>query len=330
MREREVVVASTFDVAGVVCLPDQASERSPVPAVALVAGSGADTRDGDLVPPWPAGTTDIPAPGTMRQIAHHLAHQGIASLRWDRRGFGASGGASESDYETDLVDATACVRWLQAVPAIDPGRVGVAGHSAGALIACRVCRDVSGVAGAGLLGALASPIEDMLRWNLGRAERHWGGLTAEQQAWLVRELPAQMVRGQGVERLLDAARRGEETVTLEGHGVSIVLRTARLGQDLGTDYAAEFRHVSCPALVLHGGNDLNVPVADALVTYNVLREAGNDAVTLTVLEGLDHYFNPTPREAGARLWERLSLQSLRRSMAPEALEAITSWFVRSL
>lgn len=331
MREHEVVVGSTFDVAGVVCLPDRETTRSPVPAVALIAGSGADTRDGDLVPPWPAGTTDIPAPGTMRRIAHHLAHHGIASLRWDRRGFGASGGsASDADYDTDLVDATACLRWLQAAPAIDPRRVGVAGHSAGALIACRVCREVAGVAGAGLLGALASPIEDMLRWNLGRAQRHWAELTPEQQAWLVRELPAQMVRGQGMERLLEAARRDDETVTLEGHGVSIVLRTARLRQDLDTDYVAEFRHVACPALVLHGGNDLNVPVADALGTYNVLREAGNDAVTLTVLDGLDHYFNPTPRDAGARLWERLSLQSLRRPMAPEALEAITSWFARTL
>lgn len=331
MREHEVVVPSAVEIAALFCRPEGATARSRVPAVALIAGSGADTRDGDLVPPWPSDATDVPAPGTMRRIAHHLAHHGIASLRWDRRGFGASGGsAAEADYTTDLADATACFRWLQAEPAIDPARVGVAGHSAGALVACRVCRDVDDVAGAGLLGALASPIEDMLRWNVGRARRHWGELTTEQQEWLVRELPAQLVRGEGLERLLDAARRGKETVSMEGHGVSIEMRTARLRQDLETSYAAEFRHVSCPALVLHGGDDLNVPVADAFVTYRALREAGNDRVTVTVVEGLDHYFNPVSPDPGQRIWERLSLQSLRRPMAREALETITGWFATTL
>jgi alpha-beta hydrolase superfamily lysophospholipase len=103
---------------------------------------------------------DTPAPGTLRRIAHHLANHGIASLRWDRRGFGASGG-EPGHYGTDLEDATSCVGWLTARPEIASDRVGVMGHSAGALIACRLCRDIPAIAAAGFLGALASPIEDM-------------------------------------------------------------------------------------------------------------------------------------------------------------------------
>ena len=320
-----MTVPSEVDLAAVLCLPEEASSAAPVPAVALIAGSGADTRDGDLV--LEGGTRDdSTAPGTMRRIAHHLAVAGVASLRWDRRGFGRSGGdAAQVSYTTDLADALACVRWLRARPEVEAGRVAVAGHSAGALVACRVCRDEPGIAGAALLGALSSPIEDMLRWNVGRLRRHWDDLTDDQRTWLEAAMPATLVRSEGMDRLLEGARNGEEVVRLEARGVTLEVRTARLRQDLATDYAAEMRSVRCPALVLHGGDDLNVPVEDALRTYGVLRESGNDDVTLVILPGLEHYFNPVSPDPGQRVWERVSLTAIRRPMAAEALEAITRW-----
>ena len=330
MREHEVVVPSTFPLAAMLCLPEDATGRR-VPAILLLGGSGANTRDGDLEPGWPVGTPDLPAPGTLRRVAQRLANAGVATLRYDRRGFGASGGrAEDSDYDTDLEDAVAALGWLRSRAELDPAKVAVAGHSAGALTACHVCRDVPHVAAAGLLGALASPIEEKLRWNLGRVARHWDAFTDGQRAWLEEHLPAQLVRGEGVERYFEGARRGEPTVVLEGHGVTVELRTTRTQQDLGTSYEAEFRHVRCPALVLHGGEDLNVPVADALTAYRALRRAGNDGVELVVLPGLDHYFNPVPPEPSDRVWERVSLESLRRPMAPDALDAIVRWAVRAL
>jgi pimeloyl-ACP methyl ester carboxylesterase len=204
--------------------------------------------------------------------------------------------------------------------------VAVAGHSAGALTACRVCRHAAGeVAGAIFLGALASPIEDMLRWNLGRIGRHWDEFTDAQRAWLLDNLPAHVVRGEGVERYLEACRRGDATLTLEGHGVTVELRTARTRQDLETSYEGEFEGVRAPALVLHAGSDLNVPVADALTAYRALRRAGNDDVELVVLPGLDHYFNPVGPDP---IWERVSLEGLRRPMSPAALDVIRRWAVR--
>jgi len=331
MGEHEVAIASPFGLAGVLCLPEDASATRRAPAVLLLGGSGADTRDGDLEPGWPAGTPDLPAPGTLRRIAHRLASVGVATLRWDRRGFGASGGRVEdTDYGSDLEDALAAMAWLRARDEVDAARVAVAGHSAGALTACRVCRDVPDVAGAMLLGALASPIEDMLRWNLSRVGRHWGRFTDDQRAWLTEHMAASLVRGEGVERYLEAAQRGDPTVVLEGHGVTVELRTVRTRQDLATSYEGEFRHVSCPALVLHGGDDLNVPVADALTAYRALRAAGNDRVQLAVLPRLDHYFNPTASDPAERVWARVSLGGLRRPMADEALDAIAGWAARVL
>ncbi len=328
MREHQVTVPSAFDLAGVLALPEDASG---VPAVALLGGSGADTRDGDLEPGWPPGSPGLPAPGTLRRIAHRLAGAGVASLRWDRRGFGGSGGrAEETDYDSDLEDALAAVAWMRARPEVNPARVAVAGHSAGALTACHVCRDDHDVAGAILLGALASPIEQMLRWNLGRPARHWDHFTAEQRSWLEANLPTQLVRGEQMERYIEAAQGGEQSVTLVGRDLTVTMRTARTRQDLETDYASEFRHVHCPALVLHGGEDLNVPVADALNAYRVLHSAGNDEVELAILPGLDHYFNPVPADPALRVWNRVSLEGLRWPMAPEALDVIERWAVRVL
>jgi pimeloyl-ACP methyl ester carboxylesterase len=328
MREHEVTVPSPFGLAGVLCLPEDTSAADPAPALLLLGGSGADTRDGDLEPGWPPGTTGLPAPGTLRRIAHRLAGAGVATLRYDRRGFGASGGArGVADYDSDLEDALAAVAWLRARAEVNLARVAVAGHSAGALTACHVCRDDPDVAGAMLLGGLASSIEDLIRDNLGRAGRHWQEFSAEQRAWLETNMPALLVRAEGVERYLEAALRGDEQVTLEGRGLTLEMRTVRTQQDLATDYAAEFRHVRCPALVLQGGGDLNVPVADALTAFRVLRQAGNHDVQLAVLPGLDHYFNPV---VGDPIWNRVSLEGLRRPMAPEALDVIERWAVQVL
>lgn len=316
-------------MAGTLCLPDR-SGREPVAAMLLLGGSGADTRDGDLALPLhiaPKGG----APGTLRRIAHHLAHHGIASLRGDRRGSGSSGGdAARSDYTTDLEDATACFRWLQGRAEVDGARVGVAGHSAGALTTCHVCRDVPDVAAAGLLGALASPIEDMLRWHVARVRAHWDGCTARQQAELIRDVPGDLLRADSVDRLLEAARRGEEVVHLQGHGTTVEVRTSRLRQDLATAYDEEMRHVTCPALVLHGGDDLNVPVEDALTAYRALRRAGSSDVELAVLPGLDHYLIEVAPDPGRRVLERITRQALCRPMSRAALDVVARWAVRTL
>ena len=88
--------------------------------------------------------------------------------------------------------------------------------------------------------------------------------------------------------------------------------------------------MSCPALVLHGGADLNVRVDDAFVAYRVLRRAGNTNVELAVLPGLDHYFIPVSPDPAHRVMERLRLETMGRPMASEALHVIAAWAVRTL
>lgn len=331
MREFAITFESDVRLAGALCLPEDASAERPVPGVVLLGGTGGDTRDGDMAPERTPGVINPPKRGLLRRIAHHLAHHGIASLRFDKRGCGESGGtAAASDYDTDLVDNIAAFRWLQERPEINAARVGVVGHSAGAFNACLLCRDVPEVACAGLLGALYESIEALVRRNWGRVAHHWYEFTEAQRDWLLRERPREVVGAFCLEEFIAAARRGQDVVQLTALGVAMEFHTVRFRQDLERPAAEAFRYVRCPALVLHGGDDMNVRVEDCFDTYRALRAAGNDDVELVIIPGVDHSFQPISRDPRQRVWERVSLETFGRPVSPLALEAISAWAVRVL
>ena len=101
-------------LAGTLMLPPGRNRHA---AVAYVTGSGPTTR------------------AYLPELQALLLHSGVAVLAYDKRGVGASGGASPGESPTaqaiDVLarDAAAAARFLAARPEIDPRRVGLAGHS---------------------------------------------------------------------------------------------------------------------------------------------------------------------------------------------------------
>ena len=96
--------------------------------VLIIAGSGRADRDGDS----PLGVTT----SSYRKLAEALSAAGIASLRYDKRGIGASRADNPAESAlrfTDYVqDARAWLGWLWARGSF--GALAVAGHSEGSLI----------------------------------------------------------------------------------------------------------------------------------------------------------------------------------------------------
>jgi pimeloyl-ACP methyl ester carboxylesterase len=318
-------------IAGTLCAPEDASSSSLVPAILLLGGTGGDTRDGDMAPERSPHSANAPKRGLQRRLAHALAESGIATARFDKRGCGASGGtADESDYETDRVDNVAAVRYLRSLSEIDERRVGVCGHSAGAFNACMVARDVPDIACAGLLGALFGTAEELVEWNWGRIAGYWPQLTSDQRNWLRTNRPRDVVGAFRTKEFIAAARRGDRTVRLEAEGVSVEVDLVRMRQDMERPVAAEFRHVRCPTLVLHGGNDMNVHVEDALGTYQALRQAGNNEVDLVIIPGVDHSFQPVARDNATRMWDRFTLATMSRPVSPLAMRVVARWAARVL
>src|SRR5713226_8728271 len=102
--------------------------RAALPVVLIIAGSGPTDRDGNSI--------GLPGPNnSLKMLAEALQARGIDTLRYDRRGVGASSGAimseRDSTFDIQIDDA---MRWLQQLRS-DPrfSIVSVAGHSQGSL-----------------------------------------------------------------------------------------------------------------------------------------------------------------------------------------------------
>jgi pimeloyl-ACP methyl ester carboxylesterase len=97
----------------------------PFAAVVLITGSGPQNRDEALAGHRP-----------FLVLADALTRRGIAVLRCDDRGVGRSTGDYAAATTIDFADdALAEVAALRARPDVDPARLGLVGHSEGAIIA---------------------------------------------------------------------------------------------------------------------------------------------------------------------------------------------------
>jgi alpha-beta hydrolase superfamily lysophospholipase len=105
-------------------------------AVLILPEAGAD-RDGNAV-------GQEVKPDTYRELAQALADKGIASVRIDKRGVGASARAIDREedlrFDTYVDDAVTWIKFLQAQPHV--GCVAVFGHSESALVAALAARKV--------------------------------------------------------------------------------------------------------------------------------------------------------------------------------------------
>lgn len=115
-------------LAGTLTLPvgyDHASNGS-VPLVIMVSGSGLQNRDEEIFEHKP-----------FLVAADYLARNGIASLRYDDRGFGKSTGKNVANATTEdfARDAQAAYDYIKSLSLNKVGKVGIWGHSEGGDIA---------------------------------------------------------------------------------------------------------------------------------------------------------------------------------------------------
>lgn len=126
--QRDVAFPSgSLRLAGTLALPDG---EGPRPAVLLVPGSGRVDRNEN---------TKLSAIDALHQVAQYLAVQGVATLRYDKRGIGQSEGDDyESGFFDHVFDASSALDYLKSREAIRADLALLLGHSEGARIAIRM------------------------------------------------------------------------------------------------------------------------------------------------------------------------------------------------
>jgi len=253
----------------------------PFPTGVLVPGSGALGRDSTAFGHRP-----------FARLAQDLAHLRIATLRYDKRGTGTSGGdqavAGIDDHVADVVGAVEHVRSLQG-PAGGP--VGVIGHSEGAANA--VSAAASGVpvdflvllAGAGVSGM------DLLMEQHRRLSRAAG--LSDEALEETQQLQVQILRAvRDVDDVVHRAKLLGELLAPMGDGPRLSTEIARLASPWFHDFVTRnpttaLARVACPVLALWGELDVQVP-PEQNVPY--VRKALPSESTVEVWPGMNHLF----------------------------------------
>ena len=279
-------------LAGTLTMPERG--RAPFPAIVTLTGSGATYRDGNRTPEHPYRP--------FRNIAEKLAGCGIATLRLDDRGVGASTGDwNSATAEDTAADAEAAVRFLRSLPEIDPRRVGLVGHSYGGEIAPMVAAEDPSVAAVALLAAPARTFRETVRYqNKYRIEND-------------PDVPAE-------------AREAVLAESMRQQALNVAASTEAWRRSIqDRDPLPTARRLRMPVLILHGLTDRAVDPEDARMLERAIREAGNRNVELRLFPGVNHHFQHDA--VGAREgYDTLPRQDL----APEVLEALCSWLGATL
>ncbi len=243
--EREVSFPSgSLQLAGTLRLPDAEGRR---PAVLLIAGSGPVDRDEN------APKLRINA---SRDIAIRLSEQGLATLRYDKRGVGASeGNFWETGFFDNVADAGAALAWLAAQPEVRPDQVFLLGHSEGAMIATRLAATGADVTGVILVAGPAHNGEEVLAWQLGQVVKGLRGFNA----FLIKLLHIDVRKSQ--RKQLDKIKASKKS------WYRVQLSTRKLNakwfrEFMAYDPAEDLPKVRAPVLAVTGSKDIQVDPAD--------------------------------------------------------------------
>jgi pimeloyl-ACP methyl ester carboxylesterase len=298
VRELELRVAGDRELAGTLALPD--GDGAPFPAVLIASGSGPLDRDSN----HRRAPFDV-----ARQLAGALAAAGLASLRYDKRGVGASPGDWRTAGLHDNVDdLAAAFDTLADRPEVDSARVLVAGHSEGALLAVALAARGTPAAGLVLLSCSATPGDQLLRWQARRLAPTLPAPVRLLLRLLRTDLEAKVAANHAKVRATttDVARVG---------GARLNARWTRefLDHDPRTDLA----RVHVPVLALTGSKDFQVDPAD----LDVIAATVPGPVTVHRVPDLTHTLRRQPGPASLRAYR----EELRRPVDTDVLQTVAGW-----
>lgn len=281
-----------------------AASAARFPAVVLLSGSDANDRDGYM-----AG---VPIIG---QLAGALADAGYLAVRYDKRGYGQSGGRAESTTLTDLADdASGVVRWLQKRKDVDARRVAVVGHSEGAWVALLAASRDKRIAAVVSIAAPASTGDALVleQQLLGLNRLSISAADREAKIALQKRIHAAVLTGGGWEGVPREMRRQADTPWFQSL--------------LAYDPAKVLKGVRQPLLFVHGQLDRQVPLDHLERIAGLARKASKSkAVEVVTVRGVNHLLIPaTTGEVG----EYSALQE--RTVSGDVTAAIANWLARAL
>ncbi|THD61497.1 alpha/beta fold hydrolase [Phenylobacterium sp.] len=314
-REEAVVfdnAAAHVRLAGTLTLPQG---KGPFPVAVLISGSGPNTRNEPVL-----------GHQIFLVLADHLTRNGIAVLRYDKRGVGESTGDYSKATTQDFADdAEAAVRYLAARPDIDKRHIGLIGHSEGGLIVPIVAARDPAVS---FIVMMAGPGVNGTDVYVEQARRIFQAMGATPEA-VAKAATQRMAMIRIIQTTKDSAEVSAKVAALFGPNIApSLIKTAV--DTYNTDWFREFfaydpqpalRKVHCPVLALNGDKDVQVSSAQNLPAIRAALAANRD-VEIDEIPGLNHLFQ-TAKTGGLDEYAQIE-----ETVAPVALDKITFWVAR--
>ena len=226
--------------------------------VVIHAGSGPTNKDGN--------TIGAGANNSLKMIAEDLAEQGIASIRFDKRGIGENTAliAKEEDltFEIYVQDVNAIVGYAKDDPRFT--EVHLLGHSEGALI-MTIAAQQNEVDSLISIAGTGRPVDEILTEQLKAS------------------LPPNLLRES--EKALQQLKAGQKVASVSTELYSLFRPSVQpyMISWLKYDPQQEISKVSVPILIIQGKNDIQVTETDA----NMLHVANNKA-TIHYFDDMNH------------------------------------------
>ena len=276
--EEEITLNTpTGDIHGKLMLPEG---ETPCPVVLIIAGSGPTDMNGNTIG---ARMTN----NSLLYLAQELATNGIASVRYDKRGIGksAAAGAKEEDlrFEHYINDATAWADKLGNDKRFN--KVIIAGHSEGSLIGMVAARESKAVKAYISISGCGSPayeiLEQQLKSQPSRVQQESAAICKElREGRTVEQVPAYLsaLYRPSVQPYLISWFAYNPAVEIAKLNIPVLILQGDKDIQVSTEEAGKL-HAAQPAATLHIIKDMN----------HVLKQCG----TTDAKQQIATYSNPT-------------------------------------
>lgn len=319
--------SGNVEIAGTLTLPENSSSNKTFPCAILIHGSGPHDRDETIFNHKP-----------FLVIADYLTKNGIAVLRYDKRGCSKSTGSYRAATSADFADdGIAAVNYLKTCPEIDAKKIGLLGHSEGGIVAPMIAakhpEDVDYIvllAASAINGEkiLLSQIRDLgpevstpesTKKDLELARKTYAIIKSEPDNEKATQKVMQLRRDMGVDKpIADEAERTERDKNVR---VGIEILTGPWYRFFLTyEPDNDLRKVKCPVLAINGDKDVQVAADENLpVIKEALESSGNKNVRIEKLENINHLMQTS------KTGQPNEYSSLEETVSPKVLELINSW-----
>ncbi|MBR5443196.1 MAG: alpha/beta fold hydrolase [Paludibacteraceae bacterium] len=317
-KTREVTfhsVKNNATLSGTLTYPVNYNEQNApsTPVVLMVTGSGAQNRDEEVFDHK-----------LFLVIADHLAKNGIASLRYDDRGFASSTGNIDGTTADNLADAQAGIEYLRSLKQF--GKVGIIGHSEGGTIAFMLGANQSVDFLISLAGAAAQGIDILIGQN--KAILPLQGVPEEMAndyATVLKVIFEDRIQGTKIDNPSQYV-----TGICESHKINLPLQLITnleksisfggqwIDYFLAYDPTTAIRQITCPVMALNGTLDMQVLYQDNIPLIK-LHLPQNNLHLVKEYEALNHFFQHcTPTTA-------LNYGQIEETISPEVLSDLVTW-----